>query len=128
MFYINELDYGLYILDMLCIDFLINCFEVLVEIYCMMCFGELLMKDVVEILFDNLFFFDECYDLFFVGCMKFNCCFGCEEFIGVGILDKEDIIFVMKQLIMICDGKDEVDDIDYLGNCCICFVGEMVEN
>lgn len=44
------------------------------------------------------------------------------------MFDEIDIIEVMKKLIVICNGIGEVDDIDYFGNCCICFVGEMVEN
>merc|ERR1711974_78730 len=53
---------------------------------------------------------------------------GREELIGAGTLDKEDIVSVMKQLIEIRDGKDEVDDIDHLGNRRIRSVGEMAEN
>lgn len=66
-------------LEILCVDSMIDCIFVLVEIYCMMCFGELLMKEVVELLFESLFFFVECYDLLIVGCMKFNSLIGCED-------------------------------------------------
>ena len=90
--------------------------------------GEPPTKDAAETLFDNLFFSDERYDLSSVGRMKFNRRLGREELIGAGTLDKEDIISVMKQLIMIRDGKDEVDDIDHLGNRRIRSVGEMAEN
>lgn len=128
MLFINDLDYGLYIFEILCVDLINDCLSVLVEIYCMMCSGELLICEVVESLFENLFFFEDCYDLFVVGCMKFNCFLLCEEIEGFGILSKDDIIDVMKKFIDICNGKGEVDDIDYFGNCCICFVGEMVEN
>ena len=76
--------------------------------------GEPPTKDAAETLFDNLFFSEERYDLSSVGRMKFNRRLGREELIGSGTLDKEDIISVMKQLIMIRDGKDEVDDIDHL--------------
>ena len=44
------------------------------------------------------------------------------------VLDKDDIVAVMKQLITIRDGKGEVDDIDHLGNRRIRSVGEMAEN
>jgi DNA-directed RNA polymerase subunit beta len=47
---------------------------------------------------------------------------------GEGILLKEDIFDVLKELIMICNGNGIVDDIDYLGNRCVCSVGEMAEN
>merc|ERR1712187_231732 len=126
--YINELDHGSYISDTLRIDSSTNRLEALVEIYRMMRPGEPPTKDAAETLFDNLFFSDERYDLSSVGRMKFNRRLGREELIGAGTLDKEDIISVMKQLIMIRDGKDEVDDIDHLGNRRIRSVGEMAEN
>lgn len=126
--YINDIDCGLFIFDILKIDNISNQLEVLVEIYWMMCLGELLIKEVVEILFGNLFFSVECYDLLVVGWMKFNCCIGCIEIEGLGVLSKEDIIDVFKIFVDICNGKGIVDDIDYLGNCCVCCVGEMVEN
>ena len=85
-------------------------------------------KDAAETLFQNLFFSDERYDLSSVGRMKFNRRLGREELIGSGTLDKDDIVSVMKQLIEIRDGKDEVDDIDHLGNRRIRSVGEMAEN
>jgi DNA-directed RNA polymerase subunit beta len=90
--------------------------------------GEPPTKDAAETLFDNLFFSDERYDLSSVGRMKFNRRLGREELVGSGTLDKQDIIDVMKQLILIRDGKDEVDDIDHLGNRRIRSVGEMAEN
>lgn len=124
----NDLDYGFYIFEMLCVDLIYDCLLVLVEIYCMMCLGELLIKEVVEGLFDNMFFLIECYDLLVVGCMKFNCLLGIVKGEDLGVLSNDDIIGVMRKFIEICNGCGEVDDIDYLGNCCICSVGEMVEN
>ncbi|GAA6186744.1 MULTISPECIES: DNA-directed RNA polymerase subunit beta [Alteromonadaceae] len=126
--YINELDHGAYISDTLRIDSSSNRLEALVEIYRMMRPGEPPTKDAAETLFGNLFFSDDRYDLSAVGRMKFNRRLGREELIGEGTLDKKDIIAVMKQLITIRDGKDEVDDIDHLGNRRIRSVGEMAEN
>ena len=126
--YINELDHGSYISDTLRIDSSTNRLEALVEIYRMMRPGEPPTKDAAETLFQNLFFSDERYDLSSVGRMKFNRRLGREELIGSGTLDKDDIVSVMKQLIEIRDGKDEVDDIDHLGNRRIRSVGEMAEN
>jgi DNA-directed RNA polymerase subunit beta len=60
--------------------------------------------------------------------MKFNRRLGRDISTGKGVLDKADIVAVMKQLITIRDGKDEVDDIDHLGNRRIRSVGEMAEN
>lgn len=126
--YINELDHGSYISDTINIDPSTNRLESLVEIYRMMRPGEPPTKDAAENLFDNLFFSDDRYDLSAVGRMKFNRRLGREETIGAGTLNKEDIVAVMNQLITIRDGKDEVDDIDHLGNRRIRSVGEMAEN
>ncbi|WP_218353918.1 DNA-directed RNA polymerase subunit beta [Alteromonas lipotrueiana] len=126
--YINDLDHGSYISDTLRIDGSTNRLEALVEIYRMMRPGEPPTKDAAETLFQNLFFAEERYDLSSVGRMKFNRRLGREELIGSGTLDKDDIVAVMKRLILIRDGKDEVDDIDHLGNRRIRSVGEMAEN
>ncbi len=126
--YINELDHGSYISDTVRIDTTTDRLTALVEIYRMMRPGEPPTKDAAETLFDNLFFSDERYDLSAVGRMKFNRRLGREVITGEGILSKEDIVAVMQQLITIRDGKDEVDDIDHLGNRRIRSVGEMAEN
>jgi DNA-directed RNA polymerase subunit beta len=126
--YINELDHGSYISDTLRIDSSESRLDALVEIYRMMRPGEPPTKDAAETLFENLFFSDDRYDLSSVGRMKFNRRLGREELIGAGTLQNEDIISVMKQLITIRDGKDDVDDIDHLGNRRIRSVGEMAEN
>ncbi len=126
--YINDLDHGSYISDTLRIDSSTNRLEALVEIYRMMRPGEPPTKDAAETLFGNLFFSEDRYDLSSVGRMKFNRRLGREELTGEGTLDKDDIVAVMKQLITIRDGKDEVDDIDHLGNRRIRSVGEMAEN
>ena len=126
--YINDLDHGSYISDTIRIDTTTDRLTALVEIYRMMRPGEPPTKDAAETLFDNLFFSDERYDLSAVGRMKFNRRLGREEITGEGTLSKEDIVAVMQQLITIRDGKDEVDDIDHLGNRRIRSVGEMAEN
>ncbi|MGO4891012.1 DNA-directed RNA polymerase subunit beta [Flavobacterium sp. W21_SRS_FM6] len=126
--YINELDHGAYISDTLRIDSSSNKLEALVEIYRMMRPGEPPTKDAAETLFNNLFFSSDRYDLSSVGRMKFNRRLGREELTGEGTLSKMDIVAVIKQLITIRDGKDEVDDIDHLGNRRIRSVGEMAEN
>ena len=126
--YINELDHGAYISDTVRVDSSTNRLEALVEIYRMMRPGEPPTKDAAETLFENLFFSEDRYDLSAVGRMKFNRRLGRSESTGAGTLDKADIIAVMQQLIAIRDGKDDVDDIDHLGNRRIRSVGEMAEN
>ncbi|GGB72546.1 DNA-directed RNA polymerase subunit beta [Shewanella inventionis] len=126
--FINDLDHGAYIADTLRIDSTTNRLEALVEIYRMMRPGEPPTKDAAESLFQNLFFSEERYDLSKVGRMKFNRRLEIDEDEGNGVLSKEDIVAVMKKIIEIRNGYDEVDDIDHLGNRRIRSVGEMAEN
>ena len=126
--YTNDLDCGPFISDTLRIDPTSNRLEALVEIYRMMRPGEPPTKDAAENLFNNLFFSSDRYDLSAVGRMKFNRRLGREAIEGSGILEKEDIIDVMRTLIDIRNGKGSVDDIDHLGNRRVRSVGEMAEN
>jgi len=126
--YINELERGGYISDTLNIDPSSNELEALLEIYRMMRPGEPPTKEAAENLFKNLFFTEERYDLSAVGRMKFNRRVGRTESTGPGILEKNDIIDVLKVLINLRDGVGTVDDIDHLGNRRVRSVGEMAEN
>ena len=126
--YVNELDRGLYISDTLRADATTTQLEALVEIYRIMRPGEPPTKDTAENLFRNLFFNAERYDLSSVGRMKFNRRLGRADLTGSGVLTKEDIIDVIKLLVEIRNSKEEVDDIDHLGNRRIRSVGEMIEN
>ncbi|MCS3834696.1 DNA-directed RNA polymerase subunit beta [Aeromonas veronii] len=124
----NELDHGAYMSETLRVDSSSNRLEALVEIYRMMRPGEPPTREAAEQLFENLFFSAERYDLSTVGRMKFNRRLGREDETGAGVLTKDDIVDVMKRLIDIRNGNDEVDDIDHLGNRRIRSVGEMAEN
>ena len=126
--FVNDLDRGAYISNAMKADVTTNGLEALVEIYRMMRPGEPPTKDSAEKLFENLFFTSERYDLSAVGRMKFNRRLGSEEITGEGILSKEDIIAVLKELIDIRNGNGVVDDIDHLGNRRVRSVGEMIEN
>ena len=127
--YINQLDKGSYIADTLRVDPTTNRLEALVEIYRMMRPGEPPTKDSAETLFQNLFFNEERYDLSEVGRMKFNRRLKLSsEKENPHILDKQDIIEVMKGIVNIRDGHDIVDDIDHLGNRRVRSVGEMTAN
>ena len=91
--------------------------------------GEPPTKDSAETLFNNLFFNEERYDLSEVGRMKFNRRLKLDsKKDNPHILDKEDIIEVMKGIVNIRDGHDIVDDIDHLGNRRVRSVGEMTAN
>ena len=126
--HVNDLDQGPYISNTLRIDSTTNELEALVEIYRMMRPGEPPTKDAAQNLFKNLFFTEERYDLSGVGRMKFNRRVGRDEITGPGILDREDILAVLKILINIRNGNGTVDDIDHLGNRRVRSVGEMAEN
>jgi len=90
--------------------------------------GEPPTKESAENLFQNLFFSADRYDLSGVGRMKFNRRLGRDSSEGIGTLDREDIVDVLKALVDIRNGKGVVDDIDHLGNRRIRSVGEMAEN
>ena len=124
----NEIDCGPYVSNTLRIDPTSNRLEALVEIYRMMRPGEPPTKEAAESLFANLFFSKERYDLSEVGRMKFNRRLGRDANTGEGVLDKDDILDVLKTLIAIRDAHGSVDDIDHLGNRRVRSVGEMAEN
>ncbi|MFV0278068.1 MAG: DNA-directed RNA polymerase subunit beta, partial [Parahaliea sp.] len=126
--YTNELDCGPFISDTLRLDSTRNELEALVEIYRMMRPGEPPTKESAENLFQNLFFSPDRYDLSNVGRMKFNRRLGRSEVTGSGVLDREDIVAVLKTLVNIRNGRGMVDDIDHLGNRRVRSVGEMAEN
>ena len=126
--YINDLESGPYMSDTLRADSTTNEIEALVEIYRMMRPGEPPTKEAANNLFNSLFFNSERYDLSDVGRMKFNKRLSKSEITGSGTLDKQDIVDVLKTLVAIRNGKDEVDDIDHLGNRRVRSVGEMVSN
>ena len=126
--YINELESGPYISETLRSDSTSNSLEALAEIYRMMRPGEPPTKEAATLLFENLFFNSDKYDLSSVGRMKFNKRLGREELIGKGTLDNADILDVIKTLVDIRNGKQNCDDIDHLGNRRIRSVGEMVAN
>ncbi|NBY22577.1 MAG: DNA-directed RNA polymerase subunit beta, partial [Gammaproteobacteria bacterium] len=126
--FVNDLDRGPYISNAMRIDSTETQLDALVEIYRMMRPGEPPAKEAAHTLFENLFFSPDRYDLSAVGRMKFNRRLGRSEVTGTGVLTKEDIIDVLRELINIRNGHGTVDDIDHLGNRRVRSVGEMVEN
>ena len=126
--YTNELDHGPYISQTLAVDETVDQWTARVAIYRMMRPGEPPTEDAVEALFQRLFFSEETYDLSKVGRMKFNRRIGREALTGPGTLTKEDIVAVIKILVELRNGRNEVDDIDHLGNRRVRAVGELAEN
>ncbi|WDR80538.1 DNA-directed RNA polymerase subunit beta [Candidatus Purcelliella pentastirinorum] len=124
----NDLDHGSYISETIRIDPTVDNLTALLEIYRMMRPGEPPTRETAENLFENLFFSEERYDLSSVGRMKFNRSLRRDDVNGASVLDKNDIVDVIKKLITIRNGKGEIDDIDHLGNRRVRSVGEMIEN
>ena len=90
--------------------------------------GEPPTKESTEVLFNNLFFSADRYDLSDVGRMKLNWRLKIEDRADTYVLTKEDIVAVLRKLVDIRNGRDSVDDIDHLGNRRIRSVGEMTAN
>ena len=126
--YVNTIDSGSYIADTLRNDASTSRQEALVDIYRMLRPGEPPTKESTEILFNNLFFSEDRYDLSDVGRMKLNWRLKIEDRPDIFVLTKEDIVAVLQKLVDIRNGKDTVDGIDHLGNRRIRSVGEMTAN
>ncbi|MDP6388450.1 MAG: DNA-directed RNA polymerase subunit beta, partial [Alphaproteobacteria bacterium] len=70
----------------------------------------------------------ERYDLSAVGRVKLNARLSLTTPDTVRELRREDILAVVKTLVELKDGRDEIDDIDHLGNRRVRSVGELMEN
>ena len=81
-------------------------------------------------LIDNLFFNPQHYDLGAVGRYKLNKRLGLEGKVKEDqrALTKDDIIEVVRHIIMINNGSDIPDDIDHLGNRRVRTAGELIQN
>ncbi len=126
--YINTSETGAYISDTLRLDETQTEIEARMSIYHVMRPGEPATEDAVNLLFNNLFFKNDRYDLSKVGRMKLNRRLGIGSETGEHVLTNDDIISVIKLLINIKDGNDSVDDVDTLANRRVRAIGEMIEN
>jgi len=79
-------------------------------------------------LIDNLFFNSQRYDLGVVGRYKLNKRLGLEIPESHRALTKEDIVEIVKHIIMVNNDDDTPDDIDHLGNRRVRTVGELIQN
>ena len=98
------------------------------EIYKVLRPGEPPTIDIASQIFNNLFFSSDRYDLSDVGRVKLNSRLSLNCSDKITILRNDDIISIIKKMLDLRDGKDEVDDIDHLGNRRVRSVGELVEN
>ena len=100
-----------------------------IEIYKRLKPGDLPTVDTANAFFGDLFFNSERYDLSKVGRLKINRKLGFENVpLDVTTLRKEDILEVVRYLILLRNGQGSVDDIDHLGNRRVRSVGELLEN
>jgi DNA-directed RNA polymerase subunit beta len=79
-------------------------------------------------LLKNLFFDSLRYDLGEVGRYKLNKRLGLDIPESQRVLTKEDIIEIVRRIIMINNGSDTPDDVDHLGNRRVRTVGELIQN
>ena len=120
---------GPYISKTLLIDKINTKEEALIDIYKRMKPGEPPTLEVAEYYLDYLFFNKNSYDLGQVGRVKINHHFGWKDSTeDNGQLSKKDILRVAQYLIDLKNGKEQVDDIDHLGNRRVRSVGELLEN
>ena len=125
---IDFLTVGPYVLNTLFLDRNITQEDALLEIYRVLRSGESPNLDAVKSFFKGLFFDPERYDLSVVGRIKLNSHLKLDVDESLTVLTKEDIIHVIKKLVLLRDGEGVVDDIDHLGNRRVRSVGEFIEN
>jgi DNA-directed RNA polymerase subunit beta len=81
-----------------------------------------------EHVFNGMFFDPDRYDLSAVGRVKINARLGINTPDNVRVLQKEDLLKIVRILLELREGRGEVDDIDNLGNRRVRSVGELLEN
>jgi len=100
--------------------------EALYAIYRQLRSGEAPDLETAIALLDKLFFNDKRYDLGEVGRFRMNDKLGLDVDENIHVLTVEDIIAIMKNIIMLKNGNVSVDDIDHLGNRRVRTVGEQL--
>jgi len=124
----NPINKGPYLLTTILNDKNNSKDEAITEIYKMLRPGEPPTIEIATQIFNNLFFSSDRYDLSDVGRVKMNSRLNqyCSD--KITILRNDDIIAIVHKMLDLRDGKDDVDDIDHLGNRRVRSVGELVEN
>ena len=124
----NSINKGPYLLQTILMDKNETKNDAITEVYKILRPGEPPTAEIALQIFNNLFFSSDRYDLSDVGRVKMNSRLELETSDKITILRNEDIISIVKKMLDLRDGKDEVDDIDHLGNRRVRSVGELVEN
>ncbi|MCD6453062.1 MAG: DNA-directed RNA polymerase subunit beta [Dehalococcoidales bacterium] len=102
--------------------------DALLDIYRRLRPGDPLTIDNAEKLIRNLFFDPQRYDLGKVGRYKLNQRLDLAGSKEKRVLDEEDIVDIVRHVIMVNNRKETADDIDHLGNRRVCTVGELIHN
>ena len=124
----NSINKGPYLLKTLLLDKNNNLEEALTDIYKILRPGEPPTLEIANQIFQNLFFSSERYDLSDVGRVKMNSKLDLKCSDKISILRNDDIVEIIKHMLDLRDGKNDIDDIDHLGNRRVRSVGELVEN
>jgi len=102
--------------------------DVITKIFSVLRPGEPIIVENAVKEIKSMFYSDKRYDLGAVGRYKINKKFNFDMSITDSTLRDDDIIAVIKYLIMVYNGEGSVDDIDHLGNRRIRSVGELLLN
>jgi DNA-directed RNA polymerase subunit beta len=102
--------------------------EALVEIYRRLRPGDPPTVDSARALFRGMFLDPRRYDLARVGRFMINKKLGINANLNAKTLRSEDVVFVIRHLLMVRLGTKPTDDIDHLGNRRVRSVGELLEN
>ncbi len=124
----NSINKGPYLLQTILNDKNDSKNDAITEIYKVLRPGEPPTIEIATKIFNNLFFSSDRYDLSDVGRVKMNSRLELQCSDKITILRNDDILAIIKKMLDLRDGKDEVDDIDHLGNRRVRSVGELVEN
>jgi len=125
----DNLTHGPFVRETLLLDKINTPDEALIEIYKRMRPGDPPTIEAAKLLFENLFFNPDRYDLSRVGRLKLNYKFP-ENAINpeISVLTKQDILSTLYYLCELNNGRGTIDDIDHLGNRRVRPVGELIEN
>ena len=124
----NSINKGAYLLTTILNDTNNSKNDAITEVYKVLRPGEPPTVEIATQIFNNLFFSSDRYDLSDVGRVKMNSRLNLECSDKITILRNDDVIAIVHKMLDLRDGKDEVDDIDHLGNRRVRSVGELVEN
>lgn len=102
--------------------------EALIEFYRRLRPGEPPSIENAKNLLDALFFNPRRYDLGRVGRYKLNRRLNLDTPLSHRTLTKEDLVAMIRRMILINNGRGERDDIDHLGNRRVRAVGELIQN